>query len=102
MLVGSWLRDQPDAVARGVLDRLLGSESLWERRIAMIATLAWTRAGDPRPTFRVALALLGDDQPLIYKATGWMLREVGKRVSQDVLVGFLGEHTGTMSRTTLS
>lgn len=102
VLVGSWLRDQPDAVARSVIDRLLGSESLWERRIATIATLAWTRAGDPRPAFRVALALRADDQPLIHKATGWMLREVGKRVSHAELVAFLDEHAGAMSRTTLS
>lgn len=47
-------------------------------------------------------AVLDDRRDLVQKATGWMLREVGKRVSQDVLVEFLHDHAARMSRTCLS
>lgn len=101
-LVGRWLRDQPHAVATAELDRLVASDSLWERRVGMIATFAWIKAGDAEPTFRLARALLSDPQPLLHKASGWMLREVGRRVDREELLAFLEEHAGAMPRTMLS
>lgn len=101
-LAGRWLRDQPEDEAFDVLDRLATSEMLWERRIAMIATFAWIKAGDGEPTFRLARVLLRDAQPLMHKATGWMLREVGTRVDRGALMVFLEENAGAMPRTMLS
>jgi 3-methyladenine DNA glycosylase AlkD len=102
VLVGRWLRDQPEAVANAELDRLVASASLWERRVAMIATFAWIKAGDAEPTFRLAHAILGDAEPLMHKAGGWMLREAGKRVDRTELLAFLEENAGGMPRTMLS
>jgi 3-methyladenine DNA glycosylase AlkD len=85
---------------RGLLSRLAGSDSLWERRIAIVATLHFIRRGDFGDTLRLAGLLLGDREDLIHKAAGWMLREVGKR-NQDVLERFLATHCRQMPRTML-
>jgi 3-methyladenine DNA glycosylase AlkD len=65
--------------SRAILPRLARSESIWERRIAILATQHFIRAGDFEDTFRIADLLLEDDHDLIHKAVGWMLREVGNR-----------------------
>ena len=83
------------------LDRLVRSKSLWERRIGIIATFHFIKRGDPAPTLRLAPKLFGDREDLIHKATGWMLREVGKRVDRKLLCAFLDEHAGAMPRTAL-
>ena len=67
------------AAARAPLTRLARSKSLWERRIAIIATFDGIRRGEFDETFRIADLLLHDDHDLIHKAVGWLLREVGKR-----------------------
>jgi 3-methyladenine DNA glycosylase AlkD len=66
----------------------------------MILTFALIRAGDLEPTVIIAKVLLKDEQDLIHKAVGWMLREAGKR---DVMLlrGFLREHAHEMPRTML-
>jgi 3-methyladenine DNA glycosylase AlkD len=102
VLVGRWLLDQPEPVARAKLDRLIASEDLWERRVAMIATFAWIKAGDAEPTFRLARAVLADEEPLMHKAAGWMLREAGKRVDRAELMVFLDENAGAVPRTMLA
>jgi len=83
-----------------VLYDLAKSDSLWERRIAIVSTFAFIRAGEFDDTLRIAKILLGDGHDLIHKAVGWMLREVGKR-DEDLLRGFLRKHYDEMSRTTL-
>jgi 3-methyladenine DNA glycosylase AlkD len=85
----------------GTLVKLAKSTSLWERRIAIIATFAFIKNGNPKPTFTVAALLLHDKEDLIQKAVGWMLREVGKRVSQNEEAAFLKEHYKGMPRTML-
>ena len=74
-IVGRHLEDR----SRAILARMARSESLWERRIAILATQHFIRAGDFTDTFRIADLLLEDEHDLIHKAVGWMLREVGNR-----------------------
>lgn len=95
-LLGPWLLDRDSAV----LDRLAGSGVVWERRIAIMATYAFIRAGRFDRTFELAQRLLGDDHDLIHKAVGWMLREVGNR---DLAAEeeFLSRHYALMPRTML-
>ena len=84
-----------------VLPRLARSKLLWARRVAIVATLAFIRAGQPATTFAIGEQLLGDEHDLIHKAVGWMLREVGKQVSEPALRAFLKKHAPRMPRTTL-
>ena len=100
-LVGEFLRDS----GRGddaLLDELAASDSLWERRVAVLATFAFIKAGDGTPILRLAPRLLDDREDLMHKAVGWMLRELGKRVARGALTGFLDEYAPRMPRTMLS
>ena len=83
-----------------ILYRLAASDSLWERRISIIATFAFVKKGRSQETLGIAETLIHDRQDLIHKATGWMLREVGKR-DLFSLEGFLGKHAAVMPRTML-
>jgi len=96
-VVGEYLLDKP----RDPLYKLAGSANLWERRIAMVSTLAFMRAGQDRDVYKIAQMLLHDRHDLIHKAVGWMLREAGKKVSRAHLLAFLTTHAGTMPRTAL-
>jgi 3-methyladenine DNA glycosylase AlkD len=76
------------------------SDTMWERRVAIVATWHFIRQNELAHTFQVAEILLCDSHDLIHKATGWMLREAGKR-SQPQLIQFLDSHGSTMPRTML-
>jgi 3-methyladenine DNA glycosylase AlkD len=80
--------------------RLAGSDSVWERRIAMMATFHWTRKWVFEPALSIADRLQGDPHDLIQKSVGWMVREVGKRDPQRH-EAFLAERYGRMPRTML-
>jgi 3-methyladenine DNA glycosylase AlkD len=67
----------------------------------MVATYAFIRAGESATTFEIAKLLLRDEHDLMHKAVGWMLREVGKRVSAPALRSFLDVHAAKMPRTAL-
>ncbi len=95
-ILGAWLVDKP----RGVLYDLARSKSLWERRISIISTFAFIHRGDLVDALDLAGALVDDGHDLIHKASGWVLREVGKK-DQSVLEEFLIEHFKTMPRTML-
>ncbi len=86
--------------SRNLLDRLAASDNLWEKRIAIVSTLALIKNGQVEDTFRIAETLLGDKHDLIQKAVGWALREAGK-VSRPKLLKFLRKHYSSMPRTTL-
>jgi 3-methyladenine DNA glycosylase AlkD len=95
-IVGGFLADRD----RALLTRLAASASLWERRIAIVATHHFIRHGEFTDTLQIAALLMGDREDLIHKAVGWMLREVGKR-DQEALEGFLVTHCRQMPRTML-
>ncbi len=79
---------------------LVHSKSLWERRIAIVATHAFILKGDFRYTKRISKELLSDKEDLIHKASGWMLREMGKKSLND-LREFLDTYSSVMPRTML-
>ena len=95
-VVGRYLLDRP----REVLYTLAGSQDLWERRTAMLATLAFVRRGELDDTFAIATILIDDPEDLVQKPVGACLREAGKQ-DRPRLLGFLDEHAATMPRTAL-
>lgn len=97
-IVGEYYFDKP----RNVFFALAKSDQLWERRIAIVGTFGFIKRGDASTTLEIAEKLLREKHDLIQKAVGWMLREVGKRVDRQLLVGFLDAHAGAMPRTMLS
>jgi len=97
-IIGGWLL--PRRGERRRLRRFAKSDNLWERRIAIVATATFIREGDFVETLAIAEILLDDPHDLIHKATGWMLREVGKR-DLATLRAFLAAHAARMPRTML-
>jgi 3-methyladenine DNA glycosylase AlkD len=95
-IVGRYLQDR----SRAPLYKLAASSSLWERRIAIISTFHYIRQGEFADALRIAELLLADNEDLIHKAAGWMLREVGKR-SPPTAEAFLDKHCRAMPRTML-
>ena len=96
-IIGDYVLTQPDSA---MLMRLSRSKDMWEQRIAIVSTLTLIRAGLFEPTITIAESLLNHPHDLIHKATGWMLREMGKR-SEQHLTAFLQCHAANMPRTAL-
>ncbi len=96
-IVGAYLNHKNHEV----LLKLARSKSLWKRRIAIVACFHTIRQGKKEPTLTVASMLLKDDQELIHKAAGWMLREVGKRVGMDIMEDYLCRNYKKMPRVML-
>ncbi len=96
-ILGDWLGERTD---RKILYKFATSKNLWERRIAIVSTLAFIRQNEFSDTINISEILLGDKHDLIHKSSGWMLREVGKR-SEKTLIKFLDKNTRKMPRTML-
>jgi 3-methyladenine DNA glycosylase AlkD len=96
--LGQYLVDKPDAMK--LLQQLIRSKNLWVQRVGVMFTAAFIRAGNNKPTLLLSEQLLDHPHDLIHKATGWMLREAGKRNIAD-LRGFLTDHADVMPRTML-
>ena len=75
-LLGSWLMDKDRSL---LYDLARNGKSIWEQRIGIVSTMAFIRKGQLDDTFAIADILLDHPHDLIHKATGWLLREAGKR-----------------------
>lgn len=95
---GNYLLDHPEA--RKQLYDFARSSNLWERRLAVVATMPLIKAGEFKDIIALSKLLIKDKEDLIQKALGWMLREVGKK---DILVlkNFLNKYAARLARTTL-
>ena len=95
-IVGVFLMDKN----KDPIYRLATSKSLWERRIAILSTFHFIKHNNYSETLKISKILLTDEQDLIHKVVGWMLREIGKR---DIFIQeiFLKKHYKRMPRTML-
>ena len=111
-ILGTWLKtpscppvkgDDPMQMAykRRVLDELAQSDNLWKQRMSIVCTWKTSQMGDPSWCLRYAEIHLHHPHDLMHKAVGWMLREMGKRCSMDLLRDFLRQHAHEMPRTML-
>lgn len=96
LLLPTYLGDK-----REIMDALAASDCLWRQRISMVSTWKTSQAGDPSWCLRYAEWHLHHPHDLMHKAVGWMLREMGKRCSMDLLRQFLELHAHEMPRTAL-
>ena len=84
-----------------LLDSLAHSSNLWKQRMSMVCSWKTSQMGDPSWCLRYAEIHLHHPHDLMHKAVGWMLREMGKRISMDLLRDFLRQHAHEMPRTAL-
>ena len=96
---GSFLKDID--YKRQVLDELAASTCLWKQRMSIVCTWKTSQMGDPSWCLRYAEIHMHHPHDLMHKAVGWMLREMGKRCSMDLLRDFLRQHAHEMPRTML-
>ena len=95
-IVGAYLVDK----SKAILYRLAESDDLWERRISIMSTFHFVKRHEFSETLKISKMLLLDRHDLIHKATGWMLREIGKR-HLPTEETFLRKHYKNMPRTML-
>lgn len=99
-ILGDWLVNHPGE--RCILDSLSGlNGKLWHQRVAIVSTFRLIRHGEFQDTLRIARKYLTHPHDLIHKASGWMLREVGKRGGERELREFLETYSISMPRTML-
>ena len=99
-ILGDWFIEHSGE--RYILDQFAEKgPTLWHQRVAIVSTLALIRSGQYEDTIRISKKLLSHKHDLIHKATGWMLREMGKRGGYEELIAFLDEHAAEMPRTAL-
>ena len=96
-VVGKYLADKP----RDILYHLARSKNMWERRTAILATAHFIlKLKQTDDTFAIAEILVDDDEDLVHKGTGWMLRTAGEK-DRKGLLSFLDKHAATMPRVLL-
>ena len=101
-IIGRWLM-MPTQLGdkQEIVDSLANSGHLWRERISMVCTWMTSRMGEPSWCLRYTEKHLHHKHDLMHKAVGWMLRELGKQISEDLLRDFLDRHAHEMPRTTL-
>ena len=106
-ILGHWLLlptnlgDGTEDYKRQVLDELAQSSNLWRQRMSIVCTWKTSQMGDASWCLRYAEIHLHHPHDLMHKAVGWMLREMGKRISMELLREFLRQHAHEMPRTAL-
>ena len=83
-----------------LLYTLVRSKNLWQRRIAVLSTFDFIKKGRFKDSLKIAKILISDEEDLIQKAVGWMLREIGKR-NLETEINFLNKFYKKMPRVTL-
>ena len=101
LLLPTHLGDGTENYKRLVLDELAQSSNLWRQRMSIVCTWKTSQMGDASWCLRYAEIHLHHPHDLMHKAVGWMLREMGKRVSMELLREFLRQHAHEMPRTAL-
>ena len=101
LLLPTHLGDGTENYKRQVLDELAQSSNLWRQRMSIVCTWKTSQMGDASWCLRYAEIHLHHPHDLMHKAVGWMLREMGKRVSMELLREFLRQHAHEMPRTAL-
>ena len=101
LLLPTHLGDGTENYKRQVLDELAQSSNLWRQRMSIVCTWKTSQMGDASWCLRYAEIHLHHPHDLMHKAVGWMLREMGKRVSMELLREFLRQHIHEMPRTAL-
>ncbi|WNY27112.1 DNA alkylation repair protein [Methanolapillus ohkumae] len=100
-ILGNWfLKTDPKNLGKETISKLSKSDDLWENRISILTTHAFIKAGIFQPTLKLCDCFLDSGENLIHKATGWMLREIGKK-DEAVLKKYLDENAALMPRTML-
>jgi len=97
-IMGDYLVRHPQE--RTILYKFIKSKNMWDRRLAMVSTMAFIRNGESEEVLKLSEALLNDKEDLMHKASGWMLREFGKR-DEKILTDFLDKNISKMPRTML-
>jgi 3-methyladenine DNA glycosylase AlkD len=98
-VLGEYLFENPGK--NKILYKFARSKNLWEKRISVVSTFAFIKRKNSEISLDIIKILLNDKHDLIHKACGWMLREIGKRIDESVLIDFLDKNIKQMSRTTL-
>ncbi len=96
-IVGAYAKKYDDSI----LFDLAANSGLWHKRVAIISCFAWVRKGEIGPTMTLIDELWAENHDLLQKAVGWMLRELGKRIGEDILIEFLDLHAHELPRTCL-
>lgn len=96
-IVGNYLLNKD----RRILYKFAKSNHLWSKRIAILSCFSFIRNGESRDVLKISEILLNDKHDLIHKACGWMLREVGKRIGENIEEEFLKKYYKKMPRTML-
>lgn len=85
---------------RIIIDNLANSGHLWSERIAVVSQWSIIKNGEFELLLELCEKFLTHKHDLIHKATGWMLREAGKK-DEKFLLEFLDKYAKTMPRTML-
>jgi 3-methyladenine DNA glycosylase AlkD len=86
----------------GKIEDLSDSENLWEKRISVVSLYYFIKRKKCDFPLKILKKLIKDQNELLKKATGWMLREVGKNCGEHILKEFLNENYEDLSSITIS